>query len=92
MERRDFLRRSMYAGLATGAGLTLGFDNIWASGTNNYAAPFDMVAVRGGEAEMMFEKAIASLGGMKAYVKKNQTVVVKPNIGWDVSPEKAANT
>ena len=90
MERRDFLRRSMYAGIATGAGMTLGsFDSILA---NNYAAPFDMVAAMGGEAEVMFEKAIASLGGMKAYVKKNQTVVVKPNIGWDVSPEKAANT
>lgn len=93
MERRDFLRRSMYAGLATGAGMTLGsFDNVWGSLANNYAAPFDMVAVRGGEAEAMFEKAIASLGGMKAFVKKNQTVVVKPNIGWDVIPEKAANT
>jgi len=40
----------------------------------------------------MFDKAIESLGGMKKFVKKNQTVVVKPNIGWDVSPEKAANT
>ncbi len=90
MERRDFLRRSMYAGIATGTGVALGsFENILAG---NYAAPYDMVAARGGEAEIMFEKAIASLGGMKAYVKKNQTVVVKPNIGWDVSPEKAANT
>ncbi|HEX3008315.1 MAG TPA: DUF362 domain-containing protein [Bacteroidales bacterium] len=65
------------------------FDNVWAG---SFAAPFDMVAARGGEAEVMFEKAIASLGGMKAFVKKNQTVVVKPNIGWDVTPEKAANT
>lgn len=90
MERRDFLRRSMYAGVATGAGMTFGsFGDIFAG---SLAAPFDMVAARGGEAEVMFEKAIASLGGMKAYVKKNQTVVIKPNIGWDVTPEKAANT
>jgi uncharacterized protein (DUF362 family) len=40
----------------------------------------------------MFDKAIASLGGMKAFVKKGQTVVVKPNIGWDVSPERGGNT
>ena len=40
----------------------------------------------------MFDKAILSLGGMKKYVKPNQTVVVKPNIGWDTSAERGANT
>jgi uncharacterized protein (DUF362 family) len=40
----------------------------------------------------MFDKAIASLGGMTRFVKKGQKVVVKPNIGWDVSPERAGNT
>jgi uncharacterized protein (DUF362 family) len=29
---------------------------------------------------------------MERFVKKGQTVVVKPNIGWNVSPERAANT
>ena len=37
-------------------------------------------------------KGIASLGGMKQFVKPNQTVVIKPNIGWDSAPERAANT
>jgi uncharacterized protein (DUF362 family) len=93
IERRDFLKNSMFAGLATGAGLAMGsFDNVWGNVASDFSNPFDMVAVKGGEAEAMFEKAIASLGGMKAFVKKNQTVVVKPNIGWDVVPEKAANT
>jgi uncharacterized protein (DUF362 family) len=40
----------------------------------------------------MFDRGIAALGGMSAFVKKNQKVVIKPNIGWDVTPEKAANT
>jgi uncharacterized protein (DUF362 family) len=40
----------------------------------------------------MFDKAIQSLGGMKTFVKKGAKVVVKPNIGWDVVPERAANT
>jgi uncharacterized protein (DUF362 family) len=29
---------------------------------------------------------------MKQFVKANQTVVIKPNIGWDSAPERAANT
>ncbi|MFC2097934.1 DUF362 domain-containing protein [Bacteroidota bacterium] len=53
---------------------------------------YDLVAIKGGEAVDMFDKGIASLGGMRKFVKKNQTVVVKPNIGWDVVPEKGANT
>jgi len=40
----------------------------------------------------MFDKAIASLGGISKFVKRNQTVVVKPNIGWDSTPERAADT
>ena len=40
----------------------------------------------------MFDKGIQSLGGMKAFIKKGQSVVVKPNIGWDAIPERAANT
>ncbi len=51
-----------------------------------------MVAIRGGEADAMFDRAIEEMGGMRKYVKKGQTVVVKPNIGWDTSPERAANT
>lgn len=54
--------------------------------------PYDMVAIKGGEAADMFDKGIASLGGMKQFVKPNQTVVIKPNIGWDSGPDRAANT
>jgi uncharacterized protein (DUF362 family) len=54
--------------------------------------PYDLVAIKGGEAAEMFDKGIASLGGMKQFVKPNQTVVIKPNIGWDAPPERAANT
>jgi uncharacterized protein (DUF362 family) len=35
---------------------------------------------------------LAPLGGMKAFVKAGDRVVVKPNIGWDRTPELAANT
>lgn len=37
-------------------------------------------------------KALSALGGMRRFVRIGDTVVVKPNIGWDRSPEQAANT
>lgn len=40
----------------------------------------------------MFEAGIAELGGMQAFVRKGQHVVVKPNIAWDQPPEIPANT
>lgn len=54
--------------------------------------PWELVAVRNGEPAGMFEAGIAALGGMKAFVKKGQNVVVKPNIAWDQPPEIPANT
>lgn len=37
-------------------------------------------------------RAVAKLGGMGGFVTKGSTVVVKPNMGWDRSPEQGANT
>lgn len=93
MNRRDFFKRSIYAGVATGAALTLGdSEKMFAGPPLSSPGAYDLVAVKGGEPVAMFDKAMESLGGMKAFVKKGQTVVVKPNIGWDVSPERAGNT
>jgi uncharacterized protein (DUF362 family) len=36
--------------------------------------------------------AVEALGGMKAFVAKGDKVVIKPNIGWDRTPEMAACT
>ncbi|MGE5679830.1 MAG: DUF362 domain-containing protein [Bacillota bacterium] len=93
MDRRDFIKKSIAASLAAGSAFALGRPEELFAATRSFAAnPFDMVAIKGGEPDQMFDKAIESLGGMKRFVKKGQTVVVKPNIGWDVIPEKAANT
>ncbi len=93
MDRREFISKSFKAGLLTGSAITLGnYSELLAGGTYQNAESYDLVAVKGGEPSVMFDRAIASLGGMKKYVKKGQKVVVKPNIGWDVSPERAGNT
>jgi len=36
--------------------------------------------------------ALASLGGINAFVKPGERVAIKPNCAWDRSPEQAANT
>ena len=54
--------------------------------------PYDLVAVRGGGAADMFDRGIAVLGGMEKFVARGQSVVVKPNIGWDRAPEMGSNT
>ena len=37
-------------------------------------------------------KAVALVGGMTSFVSRGDVVVLKPNIGWDRTPEQAANT
>ncbi len=91
MRRRDFFRTSFGAGIAAGAALSLGgYEKLWAAVPGT--AKYDMVAVLGGNPDSMFDLAIQELGGMETFVKKGQKVLVKPNIGWDVVPELAANT
>ncbi|MDX2111665.1 MAG: DUF362 domain-containing protein [Verrucomicrobiota bacterium] len=51
-----------------------------------------LVAVRDGDRVTMLNRAMDALGGMGVFVKKGQTVLIKPNAGWDVTPECAANT
>ncbi len=92
MKRRDFLNKSVSAGLAAGAAFTLLPYRKLMAGEKTSSAAYDMVAIRGGEADAMFDRAIQSLGGIRNFVKTNQTVVVKPNIGWDSTPERAADT
>jgi len=52
----------------------------------------DLVVAKGQDPYAMTVKAIEALGGIERFVKKNSTVLIKPNIGWDRSPEQAGNT
>ena len=40
----------------------------------------------------LVSSVLQPLGGMAAFIKPGDRVVVKPNIGWDRRPEQAANT
>jgi len=93
MDRRDFIKKSIQAGLIAGTASSLGkITNLFAYPFIQTSKQYDLVAIKGGEPDVMFDKAIASLGGMKTFIKKGQKVVLKPNIGWDVTPDRAGNT
>lgn len=93
MNRRTFISTGIGGGILAGTSLLWGKRNsLFEPSLPSTSLPYDLVAVKGGEPEVMFDKAIASFGGMGRFVSKGQTVVVKPNIGWDVPPERAGNT
>ena len=90
MDRRDFLKTVAVSGAAMTIQRSEAME-ILTQAVNSTGKP-DLVAVMGDEPELMFQRAIAELGGMKQFVKSGQKVVVKPNIGWDKVPELAGNT
>ncbi|MCX8070185.1 MAG: DUF362 domain-containing protein, partial [Thermodesulfovibrionales bacterium] len=84
-----FIRDATMAGGGFWA-ISKGLDNLV---SNVEAAPsFEMVVAKGSSPMALVEAAIKELGGMKSFISKGDIVVIKPNIGWDRTPEQAANT
>jgi uncharacterized protein (DUF362 family) len=104
ISRKNFLK-ICFAGLA---GLILGSrslkDPVEASASTqspaifngrrkkNIKGDYDLVVTKGDDPYALTVKAVDGLGGISRFVKKNDVVLIKPNIGWDRSPEQAANT
>ncbi len=89
--RREFLKKGLSLGLVAGGSLILGKADLLLAKDAPQGMP-DLVAVKNGEPDVMFKKAIGLMGGMDKFVKKGQTVVIKPNIGFPRSPEAGATT
>ena len=53
---------------------------------------FDLVLAEGKDPYNNTVKAVEAMGGMSRFVKPGNTVLVKPNMGWDRNPEQAGNT
>jgi uncharacterized protein (DUF362 family) len=90
-DRREFLKKGLSLGLAAGGAIILGKTDFLQAKETLQSIP-DLVAIKNGEPDAMFKKAIALMGGMEQFVKKGQTVVVKPNIGFPRKPEVGATT
>lgn len=93
--RREFLWQSA---VATG-GLLLPAQLSWAAPSETkmaitkWAGPAPQSPTEFANiATQLTEQAVAALGGMSRFVKRGDVVWIKPNIGWDRTPELAANT
>jgi len=107
IDRRDFLKRSAKAGIASAASVGGG---LWLWSRNRHprressavqirdyrvtsGAPAPaMVVISGGEPAQLVAEAVKALGGISAFISRGDVVVLKPNIGWDRVPQQAANT
>jgi len=52
----------------------------------------DLAQVTGEDPAQITKEAIKIVGGMKTFISKGDKVLVKPNIGWDRTPQLAACT
>jgi len=82
MERRDFLKSLLLSGLA------LKLDHRIYAQT---VAP-ELAVVEGEDPAAITREALKAVGGMNKFIGRGDKVLIKPNIGWDRTPEMAACT
>ena len=86
--RREFLIGSTAGLAALGAGILPAAEDKASTMTIarwKGASVVDIAQIYQAAAKMT-EKIIAALGGMKRFVKNQEVVWIKPNIGWDRKP------
>lgn len=86
VQRRDFIKIQA-AGLACAATGILGFPVRLLA-----ASPYPYIAIVKGSPEAATREAINLLGGMPAFVKTGQKVVIKPNMSFNASEASATNS
>ena len=94
MDRRDFI--VLASALAATYNFKLPYraraEEIRLAGSGAADGFPDIVAVMGGTPVEMLDRALAAAGGLGRFVKTGQKILIKPNIGWDKTPEEGANT
>src|SRR5512143_1312548 len=88
MDRRKFLKLTALAG----AVLSMPWGRDLLAGPAEAAAQPDLVVAHGASPAEIVKAAIDALGGMGKFISRGDVVVIKPNIGWDRTPEQAGNT
>jgi len=88
MDRRQFIRSVFQAAVVFGSLPVLDLMSVPALAAN----PPRVSQRKGQNIAQLVEDTLDALGGMGNFVKTDDKVVVKPNIGWDRTPELGANT
>src|SRR5574342_392628 len=88
MDRRKFLELTVLAGIGLSMPPEL---KVLAEAAEASALP-DLVVAHGASPEQIVKVAIGAMGGIKKFISRGDIVVIKPNIGWDRTPEQAGNT
>jgi uncharacterized protein (DUF362 family) len=89
LSRRQFIKRAGMWSTASVAAPAI-FQLVPGASAEPAGQPVLSVA-KGTDYEKLLSKALEPLGGLP-FIKKGARVLVKPNIGWDRTPEQAANT
>lgn len=83
MKRRDFLKNVAVGSLIVNVPTRL------LAQASGYP---DLAMIQGDSPAQITKEAITAIGGIKRFIAKGDVVIVKPNIGWDRTPEQAACT
>ncbi|MDA8125439.1 MAG: DUF362 domain-containing protein [Deltaproteobacteria bacterium] len=75
-----------------GAALAVPVSGVGRPAQLSAAAPPALAVAHGPVPSRSVPAALEALGGIRRFVSRGDVVVVKPNIGWDRTPEYAANT
>ena len=93
MRRREFIRNIALAGAAIELAPGLRGGALTQAGAKAPAAGWPDLGLAVGDSPKAITKAaVEALGGMKRFVGRGDVVLIKPNIGWDRTPELAACT
>jgi uncharacterized protein (DUF362 family) len=82
VERRDFIKGLLVGSLAAGISPRLLTQSRYP----------ELAVVTGESPEKITREAVELVGGMKHFIGRGDKVIIKPNIGWDRTPEMAACT
>jgi uncharacterized protein (DUF362 family) len=52
----------------------------------------DLAVIQGDSPAKITKEAVSALGGIDRFISKGDVVLIKPNIGWDRTPQQAACT
>ena len=88
MDRRQFVKDV----LLWSAGIGLGVPCFKITRSHAAPPPPALGVGTGKDYRLLVEKVIETMGGIGKFVSSGDKVVIKPNMGWDRSPEQGANT